>query len=83
MNSKQKGSHKWYEEIVCFLKNRIKNLIANIKQNIDPNNTLYWIGFVSGFGFYRRQISKRSTSGYTCRTFRALVGYSFDLLNWP
>ena len=41
----------------------------------------YWIGFVSGFGFYRRQISKRSTSGY--RTFRALVEYSFDLLNLP
>ena len=42
------------------------------KQNI------YWIGFVLGFGFYRRQISKRSTSGY--RTFRALVEYSFDIL---
>ena len=38
-----------------------------------------WIGFVSGFGFYRRQISKRSTSGY--RTFRTLVEYSFVLLS--
>ena len=35
--------------------------------------------FVSGFGFYKRQISKRSTSGY--RTFRALVEYSFVLLS--
>ena len=54
---------------------------------------IYWIGFVSGFCFYsivatqvalcfyRRQISKRSTSGY--RTFRGLVEYSFVLLNWP
>ena len=40
---------------------------------------VYWIGFVTGFGFYRRQISKRSTSGY--RTFRVLVEYSFVLLN--
>ena len=31
------------------------------------------------FGFYRCQISKRSTSCY--RTFRALVAYSFVLLN--
>ena len=39
---------------------------------------IYWISFVSGFGFYRRQISKRSTSGY--RTFRALVQFrSFEL----
>ena len=40
---------------------------------------IYWIGFGSGFGFYRRQISKRGTSGYM--TFRALVEYSFVLLN--
>ena len=40
---------------------------------------IYWLGFVSGFGFYRRQISKRSTGGY--RTFRAIVEYSFVLLN--
>ena len=40
---------------------------------------MYWISFVSGFGFYRRQISKRSTSGY--RTFRALEEYSFVLLS--
>ena len=40
---------------------------------------IYWIGFVSGFGFYRCKISKRSTSGY--RIFRALVEYSFVLLN--
>ena len=42
--------------------------------------TVYWIGFVSGFGFYRRQISKRSTSGY--RTFR-VVEYNLDFLTDP
>ena len=40
---------------------------------------IYWIGFVSSFGFYRHQISKRSTSGYWM--FRALVEYSFVLLS--
>ena len=40
---------------------------------------IYWIGFVSGFGIYRRQSRKRSTSGYW--TFRALVEYSFVLLS--
>ena len=48
-------------------------LLLSCKQDI------YWIGFVSGFGFYRRQISKRSASGY--KTFRALAEYSFVLLN--
>ena len=39
---------------------------------------IHWIGFVSDFGFYRRQISKRSTGGY--RTFRDLEEHSFVLL---
>ena len=42
-------------------------------------HNIYWFSFVSGFGFYRRQTSKRSTSDY--RTFRALVEFSFVLLN--
>ena len=70
------GHHRQSKKI-----NNAQELTMQLSQTLSSAiaQDIYWIGFVSGFGFYRCQISKRSTSGY--RTFRVLVEYSFVLLN--